>query len=112
MMLRLIAQILELLQSPFKLFPPLDHNRLVVDLELAAVMLGVLAEYQVWSVEWEFFRNAMRIENADATHRLISKLGQRQLPPVPGTTSWIFLLFTAIGLRPSLFLYTLLMTML
>jgi hypothetical protein len=47
MMLRLIAKILELLQSPFKLFPPLDHNRPVVNLELAAVMLGVLAEYQV-----------------------------------------------------------------
>jgi hypothetical protein len=54
MMLRLIAQILELLQSPFKLLPPLDHNRLVVDLELAAMMLRVLAENQIGSVEMKF----------------------------------------------------------
>lgn len=112
----LIAQILELLESPFKLLPPLDHNRLVVDFELAALVLRVLAENQIGSVETERTKNEKSKMHRKAMnhspYRLISKLGQRQLPPVPGTTSWIFLLFTAIGLRPSLFLYTWLMTML
>ena len=47
-----------------------------------------------------------------SSYLFISRLGQRQLLLVPATTSWIFLFFAAIGLRPSEFLYTWLMTIL
>lgn len=116
----LVTRVSEFFQSPLKFIAPLDDDGLFRDVQLISVrLIRMHSKNQVRPRRGlgKKKNDRMRIEPIDKrislrVYLLISKFGHRQLLAATGTTSWIFLLFDAIGLRPSLFLYTWLMTML